>query len=98
MVKARTFVKEETNLSRQFVSPEQVLKNRRQEIETSFGEFFREFFSTQRKRPVRTRMQGVVGRAGEKPALTRLGEFIFDEIPRGLEQFPELFVSAKTMS
>jgi hypothetical protein len=24
------------------------------------------------KRPVRTRMQGVVGRAGEKPALTRL--------------------------
>jgi len=23
------------------------------------------------KRPVRTRMQGVVGRAGEKPALTR---------------------------
>ena len=24
------------------------------------------------KRPVRTRMQGVVGRVGEKPALTRL--------------------------
>jgi hypothetical protein len=26
------------------------------------------------KRPVRTRMRGVVGRAGEKPALTRLDE------------------------
>ena len=28
------------------------------------------------KRPVRTRMQGVVGRAGEKPALTRLGHIL----------------------
>jgi hypothetical protein len=27
------------------------------------------------KRPVRTRMQGVVGRAGEKPALTRLATY-----------------------
>ncbi len=28
-------------------------------------------------RPVRTRMQGGVGRAGERPALTRLGAFCF---------------------
>jgi hypothetical protein len=28
------------------------------------------------KRPVRTRMQGVVGRAGETPALTRLDTFL----------------------
>ena len=33
------------------------------------------------KRPVRTRMQGVVGAGGEKPPATRFSDLYFDSIP-----------------
>ena len=45
------------------------------------------------KRPVRTRMLGVVGRAGEKPALTRL-----DGLPTGSEHFKDSQVDNMTVS
>ena len=49
------------------------------------------------KRPVRTRMQGVVGRAGEKPALTRLDICSFNiYLEWELAESQQLIVFAKS--
>ena len=48
------------------------------------------------KRPVRTRMQGVVGRAGEKPALTRFGDFF--RLINEIREFALIYVAISKTS
>ncbi len=68
MENSASFVRYETKMSRQETSYAAscgaIRMKRKQESA--------EAIVAQMKRPVRTGMQGVVGRAGEKPALTRL--------------------------